>query len=113
MTLLCTGRALAEAFSSRCTFTIFAIFSNFAGSFDRDQLVKKRLVERQLTYLMISMRQKLLAIPGKLYSRLGEESFSREAAQETKKFIHEALKELAKLPECVEADWFDRLKEEK
>ena len=42
---------------------------------DRDQLVEKRLVDRQLTYLLISIRQKLLAIPAKLYSRLGREQF--------------------------------------
>jgi hypothetical protein len=48
---------------------------------DRDQLVEKRLVEQQLTYLIISMRQKLLAMPAKLYSRLGKEQFPREAAK--------------------------------
>jgi len=52
----------------------------------RDQLIEQELVVRQLTYLMISMRQKLLAIPAKLYSRLGKERFPREAAQECERF---------------------------
>ena len=60
---------------------------------------------------MISMRQKLLAIPAKLYSRLGKERFPREVAQEREKFIHEVLNELSKLPKCVEPDWLERLEE--
>jgi hypothetical protein len=39
---------------------------------DRDQLVEKRLVDRQLTNLLISIRQKLLTTPAKLYSRLAK-----------------------------------------
>jgi len=70
-----------------------------------------RLVLRQLTYLVVSMRQKLLAIPGKLYSRLGPERFPREAAQECEMCIHEVLEELSKFPECVEPNWLDKLEE--
>jgi hypothetical protein len=44
---------------------------------------------------VISIRQKLLAIPGKLYSRLGEERFPHEAARECEKLIHEILNELS------------------
>jgi hypothetical protein len=80
-------------------------------AFERDQLVEKRLADRQLTYFMISIRQRLLAIPGKLYARLGKEQFSHEAAQETEKFIHEVLNELSKLPECAEPDWLEKLEE--
>jgi hypothetical protein len=57
------------------------------------------------------MRQKLLAIPGKLYSRLGSERFPREAAQECERFIHEVLEELSKLPECAEPNWLEKLEE--
>jgi hypothetical protein len=70
-------------------------------------------LKRQLTYLVVSMRQKLLAIPAKLYSRLGPERFPREVAQECERYIHEVLDELAKLPECAEPDWLERLEEEK
>ena len=78
----------------------------------RGRLIEKRLVERQLAYLLVSMRQKLLAIPAKLYSRLGPERFPREVAQECEKFIHEVLNELAKLPECAEPNWLEQLEEE-
>jgi hypothetical protein len=33
---------------------------------DRDQLIERGLVERQLAYLMIPLRQKILGIPSKL-----------------------------------------------
>jgi len=78
----------------------------------RGRLIEKRLVERQLTYLLVSMRQKLLAIPGKLYSRLGKEQFSHEPAQECERFIHEVLDELSKLPECAEPNWLEKLEED-
>ena len=81
-------------------------------AFERDQLVEKRLADRQLTYFMFSIRQRLLAIPGKLYARLGKEHFPREAAQACEKFIHEVLNELVKLPECAEANWLEQLEEE-
>lgn len=35
-------------------------------AFDRNQLVEKTLVEKQLSYLLVAMRQKLLALPVKL-----------------------------------------------
>jgi len=80
-------------------------------AFARDQLIEQELAIKQLSYLVISMRQKLLAIPRKLYSRLGPERFPREAAQECERCIHEVLNELAKLPECAEPDWLERLEE--
>jgi hypothetical protein len=79
----------------------------------RGRLIEKRLVEWQLAYLLVSIRQKLLAIPAKLYSGLGKERFPREVAQECETFIHEVLNELSKLPECAEPNWLHRLKEEK
>jgi hypothetical protein len=42
---------------------------------------------------------------------LGPERFPREAAQECESCIHEVLAELAKLPECAEANWLERLEE--
>ena len=81
-------------------------------AFVRDELVERELAIKQLSYLVISMRQKLLAIPGKLYSRLGPELFPREAAQECERCIHEVLVELSKLPECAEPNWLEQLEEE-
>ena len=75
-------------------------------------VIEQELAVRQLTYLMISIRQRLLAIPGKLYSRLGPERFPREAAQECERCIHEVLEELSKLPQCAETNWLEQLEEE-
>jgi len=52
-----------------------------------------------------------LAMPAKLYSRLGKEQFPREAARECEAFIHQVLNELAKLPECAEPNWLEQLEE--
>jgi len=58
------------------------------------------------------MRQKLLTVPGKLWSRLGEERFPREAVQLAERFIHDVLTELSKLSPCAEPDWLERLEKE-
>jgi len=76
-------------------------------AFVRDELIERELAIKQLSYLVISMRQKLLAIPAKLYSRLGPERFPRETAQECERCIHEVLEELSKLPECAEPNWLE------
>ena len=39
---------------------------------DRDQLIESGLVERQLAYLMIPLRQKILGIPSKLGNHFGD-----------------------------------------
>jgi hypothetical protein len=38
----------------------------------RDQLIEKELVIKQLSYLMIAMRQKLLALPLNIGNRFGD-----------------------------------------
>ena len=76
-------------------------------AFVRDELIERELAIKQLSHLVISMRQKLLAIPAKLYSRLGPERFPRETAQECERCIHEVLEELSKLPECAEPNWLE------
>ena len=47
---------------------------------ERGRLIERRLVERQLAYFLIAIRQKLMGLPARLYSRLGEERFPKEAA---------------------------------
>jgi hypothetical protein len=39
---------------------------------DRDQLIERRLIERQLAYLAIPLRQKILGIPSKLGNHFGD-----------------------------------------
>jgi hypothetical protein len=79
---------------------------------ERNLLIERRLVERQLAYFFIAIRQKLLGLPARLYSRLGEDRFPKEAAQETERVVKDCLVDLSKLPECVEPDWLEKLEEE-
>ena len=79
----------------------------------RDELIEKALVERQLTYILVSMRQKLLALPLKIGNRFGNrEAPMREVVEYARHLINETLTELSHLPECVEPDWMERLEEE-
>ena len=82
---------------------------------ERDQLIEKELAIKQLSYLMISMRQKLLAIAPKVGNRFGrEKNFSvREVVEYVERAVHEALNELADLPlKVTDRDWMKRLEEE-
>jgi len=77
----------------------------------RGQLIEKALVEHQLAYLLIPMRQALLALPGKLRRKLGER-FDHEMVSATKELIHETLSTISNLPLAAASDWLERLKEE-
>ena len=80
---------------------------------ERDQLIEKELAIKQLSYLMISMRQKLLAFPLNIGNHFGDRPVPiREVVQYTKRLMNETLVELSKLPLCVEPDWLERLEEE-
>jgi len=79
---------------------------------ERGGLIERRLVERQLAYFLIAIRQKLMGLSARLYSRLGEERFPKEAALEAERVVHDALGDLARLPECAEPNWLERLEEE-
>ena len=80
---------------------------------ERDQLIEKELVLKQLTYLLISMRQKLLGLPLRIGNRFGDREVpTREVVEYAKRLVNETLIELSKLPECVEPDWLDKLEEE-
>ena len=80
---------------------------------ERDRLIEKELVIRQLSYLMIAMRQKILTIPSSTGNRFGDRDVPmREVIAHLRKKVHEVLTELSRLPECVEPDWLKRLEEE-
>jgi len=81
---------------------------------ERDQLIERELAIKQLSYLMIAMRQKLLALPFNIGNRFGDREVPiREVVEYAKRLINESLTELSKLPECVEPDWLERLEKEK
>jgi hypothetical protein len=82
-------------------------------AFDRGELVERSLVEKQLGFLLIAMRQKLLPIPSKLAARFGPEAFPREMFDVATVFIAEALREVAELPtKGVDPDWLEKLEED-
>jgi hypothetical protein len=79
----------------------------------RDQLIEKSLVERQLTWLLISMRQSLLLLAPRIGNRFGDREVQiREVVQYVERLIHETLNDLARLPMSVEPGWLDQLEEE-
>ena len=80
---------------------------------ERNQLIERELAIKQLSYLMIAMRQKLLALPLNIGNRFGDREVPiREVVEYAKRLINETLTELSRLPECVEPDWLERLEEE-
>jgi hypothetical protein len=81
---------------------------------ERDQLIERELVIKQLSYLVIATRQRLLSLPLNIGNRFGDREVPiREVVEYAKRLINETLTELSKLPECVEPDWLDRVEEEK
>jgi len=79
---------------------------------DRDELIERRLVIRQLTYMMINTRRRLLALPGTIRARFGEE-FNREMFDGARELINQALTELSEMPlKGVDPDWLEWLEEE-
>ena len=81
-------------------------------SVERDQLILKELAVKQLTYLLIPMRQQILSIPFKVGNRFRGRPDIRELVDFLTRTCHETLRNLAELPNCVEPDWEKRLEEE-
>ena len=79
---------------------------------ERDQLIEKELAIEQLSYLMITMRQKLLALPLNIGNRFGDREVPiRKVVEYAKRLINETLVECSRLPECVKPDWLEKLEE--
>jgi hypothetical protein len=74
----------------------------------RGLLIEKTLVERQLGYLLIGMRQKLLALPGNPRTKIGG-AFTHEMLVCVKELVHDALTEISRQPESVDPDWTEWL----
>jgi hypothetical protein len=79
---------------------------------ERHQLIEKELAIKQLSYLMITMRQKLLRLPLAIGQHFGDRDVPiREVVEYAKRLMNETLTELSRLPECVEPDWLQKLEE--
>lgn len=78
----------------------------------RGQLIEKRLVEKQLVYMLTTMRQKILALPEKMRVQFGPERFPHEMAQAAKVLVAEALLSVSRLPEAADPNWLEKLEED-
>ena len=79
----------------------------------RGELVLRDLVERQAAYLLISMRQRMLAVPQSYACRLAGLTDPHEAAQVLRAAMLECLDELKDLPARVtDASWLERVAEQ-
>jgi hypothetical protein len=74
---------------------------------------RTQTVERQLSFMLINMRQKLLTIPGKLLLKLrsNPELTPHETSQYVRELVFEGLEEVARLSEAAEPGWLERLEE--
>jgi hypothetical protein len=81
---------------------------------ERGQLIERELVIKQLSYLVIAIRQRLLSLPLNIGNRFGDRQVPiREVVEYAKRLINETLVELSKLPDCVDpAEWKKFLEEE-
>jgi hypothetical protein len=78
---------------------------------ERDDLIEKALVTRQLAFILIAFRQSVLAWPGKLRATIGQE-FTHEMRGVAHSLAIETLKHLEKLPLAVEPGWLEKVEEE-
>jgi hypothetical protein len=68
----------------------------------------------QLSYLLVSMRQKLLSLSPNIAARFGREGkvTVEKVVEYTDQVVREILQEIINIPRCAEPDWMDRLEEE-
>ena len=80
---------------------------------ERDLLIEKGLAIKQLSYLMIVTRQRLLRLPLAIGQHFGDRDVPiREVVEYAKRLMNETLTELSQLPLCAQPDWLERLEEE-
>ena len=78
----------------------------------RDRLIEKKLVDRQLQYMLIGVRQKLSALPKKMRSKFGPERFPHDMVQAAEVLVVEALTAESQLPEAADPNWLEKLEED-
>jgi hypothetical protein len=79
----------------------------------RGELILRDLVEKQAAYLLIAMRQRMLAVPQAYAGRLVGLTDAHEASQILRAAMIECLDELKDLPARVtDASWLERVGEE-
>ena len=77
----------------------------------RNELIERELVLKQLAFILVGFRSKLMAFPHHLAARF--EAANRPRVHRiAEKVVHELLEELANIPDVIEPDWMERLEEE-
>ena len=79
----------------------------------RDKLIDKELVIKQLQFLLIAFRQKVLTIPMTYARKLQRKDDLKEIHSILQAMCHQLLTELVDLPiKSVDPDWLKQLDEE-
>lgn len=79
----------------------------------REDLIEKELVVKQLSFLIIAMRQKILAIPITYARKFMHKSDLKEIHSILNGMSYELLNELKDLPlKVTDPNWIDKLEEE-
>jgi hypothetical protein len=79
----------------------------------REELIEKRLVEKQLAFLLIAMRQKVLALPNSYARKILHLETMQDAMKILQEMSHRILNEIADLPrKVVDPNWLETLEEE-
>ena len=79
----------------------------------RDELVLRELVEKQAGYLLVVLRQQILATPGSWAPKLVGLNSVEAVAEVLRHMTHAWLEQISDLPERVaDEGWLDRLAEQ-
>ena len=78
----------------------------------RNELVERKLVVRQASYLMVAARQKLLAMPVRCAAKLAAANDRHKCQQILQAEVLAVLEELRRLPEAVEPGWLANVEAE-
>jgi hypothetical protein len=77
----------------------------------RGELIEKRLVERQAAFLLLSLRQRILAVPDQICRRILNLSDPAQARSILREAMISLLSELKDLPQAVtDPNWLKKLR---
>ena len=71
----------------------------------RGQLIEKALVKKQLGFLLVGFRQKILSLPHSYRRKMVGLKDTRQASKVLQEMAHGLLNELARFPQEVSEDW--------
>ena len=79
----------------------------------RDELIEKKLVERQAAYLLISLRQRILNVPQTYCRKMVGLKDARQASEVLREMAISLLGEIKDLPsKVVDRDWLTKIEDD-